>query len=64
MTVRPPDPVYGMIPAARDLIASIAGHLPGLDLGDATRNAWEAMHEDQRRREEWRQAYGADEPAG
>jgi hypothetical protein len=62
VSTRAPDPAFGMIPAARDLIAQIAGRLPGLDLGDATRNAWEAMHEEQRRREEWRQAYREDEP--
>lgn len=63
MTAAAPEPATGMIPAARDLIASIAGHLPGLDLGDATRNAREAMHEEQRRREEWQQAYRLDDPA-
>jgi hypothetical protein len=63
MTAAGPEPASGMIPAARDLIASIVGHLPGLDLGDATHNAWEAMHEEQRRREEWRQAYRLDDPA-
>jgi hypothetical protein len=66
MTAGAPEPATGMIPAARDLIASIAGHLPGLaglDLGDATRNAREAMYEDQRRREEWQQAY-LDDPTG
>lgn len=64
MTTRATDPAFGMIPAARDLIAQIAGRLPGLDRGDATRNAWEAMHEEQRRREEWQEAYRLDEPAG
>lgn len=64
MTTRALDPAVGMIPAARDLIAQIAGRLPGLDLGDATHNAWEAMREEQRRREEWREAYRLDEPAG